>query len=232
MTSTVMLPNVTRARGIAARRASLMIVCVLLAPSVVAAQDKRLASRLDPDVAAAVTRVVDSVRAVGLPADPLVGVALEGASRRASGDRIVAAVREYASALGLARQTLGDQAASDEIVSAAGVIVAGVPARVVTEYRAARPTGSLTVPLVVLADLVARGVPADTAASALGDALRGGAGDDELSELRRRVERDILAGAKPSAAMASRTHDLPSVHPGDGTPLGTKSPRLRRPGPR
>ena len=52
--------------------------------------------------------------------------ALEGASRRATSDRILAAVREYAAALGSARLTLGDSAASDEIVSAAGVIVAGV----------------------------------------------------------------------------------------------------------
>jgi hypothetical protein len=195
------------------------------------AQDKRLAARLDAETALAVTRVADSVRAAGLPSDPLIGVALEGASRRAPNDRILAAVREYAAALGVARQTLGASAAGDEIVSAAGVIVAGVAPRVVTEYRAARPTGSITVPLVVLADLVARGVPADTAASALGDALRGGARDDELTELRRRIERDILAGARPATAVAIRAQDLPGVRPGTVTPVRTKSPRLRRPGP-
>lgn len=220
------MPNVRRSLAVCAIAAVSGV-----APRTVRAQDKRLSSRLEPETAAVVSRLVDSVRAVGLPSDALVGVALEGASRRATGERILAAVREYASALGTARQTLGDAAASDEIVSAAGVIVAGVAPRVVSEYRVARPSGSLTVPLVVLADLVARGVPVDTAAAALGDALRDGVGDDALSELRRRVERDILAGAKPSTAMGIRTRDLPRAQPGAGSPLRTNTPRRRRPGP-
>jgi hypothetical protein len=224
------MPNVSIARRWLACGATAGLLSVL-AGWPARAQDKRLAARLDAETALAVTRVADSVRAAGLPSDPLIGVALEGASRRAPNDRILAAVREYAAALGVARQTLGASAAGDEIVSAAGVIVAGVAPRVVTEYRAARPTGSITVPLVVLADLVARGVPADTAASALGDALRGGARDDELTELRRRIERDILAGARPATAVAIRAQDLPGVRPGTVTPVRTKSPRLRRPGP-
>ena len=117
-------------------------------------------------------------------------------------------------------------------MSAAGVIVAGVAPKYVSDYRAARPTGSLMVALVVLADLVARGVPPDTAASALGVALRSGVRDDELSEMRRRIERDILAGLKPAAAMSIRTRDLPSMPPSGVTPIRAKSPRLRRPGPR
>ena len=219
----IAMPNVVRVVVAAA------IVC---GARVAHAQDKRLVGRLEPELAASVTRLADSVRAVGLPSDPLVAVALEGASRRASSERILAAVREYATALGTARQTLGDSAVSDEIVSAAGVIVAGVAPKFMTEYRAARPRSALTVPLVVLADLVARGVPADTAAAALGAALRNGAGDDELTEFRRRVERDILAGLKPSAAVSERTRDLPGMAPGTVGPIRTKSPRLRRPGPR
>ena len=210
----------------------LAVLTTAIRASEVQAQDKRLVGRLDPEAAASVTRIADSVRAVGLPSDPLVAVALEGASRRASTERILAAVREYAAALGSARLTLGDSAASDEIVSAAGVIVAGVAPRFVSDYRAARPVGSLTVPLVVLADLVARGVPADTAAAALGAALRNGVRDEELSEFRRRVERDILAGAKPSTALNIRTRDLPGTPTGSVGPIRTKAPRLRRPGPR
>jgi hypothetical protein len=196
------------------------------------AQDRRLATRLDSTTAHAVSRIVDSVRAVGLPAETLVGVALEGASRRAPNDQIISAVREYASALGAARQTLGDSAASDEIVSAAGVLVVGVPSRVVGEYRVARPNGSITVPLVVLADLIARGVPVDTAAMALGAALRNGVRDDQLTELRRRIERDILAGARPATAMTIRTQDLPGVQAPGRVTRPPSRPRFRRPGPR
>lgn len=205
-------------------------VLLIVFPSTVQGQDRRLMTRLDSETAAAVTRVVDSVRAAGLPAEPLVGVALEGASRRASNERILAAVREYASALGVARLTLGDSSASDEIVSAAGVLVVGVQPRVVGEYRAARPTGSITVPLVVLADLIARGVPSDTAASAIGVALRNGARDDQLTELRRRIERDILAGARPATATTIRTQDLPGVQSPGGRLIRPPSrPSFRRP---
>ena len=221
----------TGARGIRLAHVAVMMSATLAA-SGARAQDRRLTGRLEPEIATSVTRLADSVRTAGLPSDPLIAVALEGASRRATNERILAAVREYAAALGSARYTLGDSAATDEIVSAAGVIVAGVAPRFVSDYRAARPSGSLTVPLVVLADLVARGVPPDTAATALGAALRSGARDDELAEFRRRVERDILAGAKPSTAMTIRTRDLPGMPAGSVSPVRPRSPRLRRPGPR
>jgi hypothetical protein len=205
-------------------------VLVAIVAATASAQDRRLVTRLDAETASAVTRLVDSVRAAGLPAEPLVGVALEGASRRASNERILSAVREYASALGVARQTLGDSSASDEIVSAAGVFVVGVPPHVVGEYRAARPKSSITVPLVVLADLIARGVPADTASSAIGFALRNGARDDQLTELRRRIERDILAGARPATATSIRTQDLPGTQsPGSRLIRPPSRPSFRRP---
>ena len=232
MTMATMMPNASIRRAHAAIvTCSLAALVTALDASRLHAQDKRLVGRLEPETAVSVTRLADSVRAAGLPSDPLVAVALEGASRRATSDRILAAVREYAAALGSARLTLGDSAASDEIVSAAGVIVAGVSPRFVSDYRAARPVGSLTVPLVVLADLVARGVPADTAAAALGAALRRGVRDDELAEFRRRVERDILAGAKPATAMTIRTREFPAMPAGAVTPIRPSAPRLRRPGP-
>ena len=220
--------------GSGARRVALAaaMAAATAAPTAIEAQDRRLGARLDSATAGAVARLADSVRAVGLPSDPLIGVALEGASRRASSERILAAVREYAAALGVARQTLGDAAVSDEIVSAAGVLVAGVAPRVVVDYRSARPAGALTVPFVVLADLIARGIPADTAASALGAALRSGASDDDLVEFRRRVERDIAAGARPTTAMTIRRRDLPGTPMEGVSPMRPKSPRLRRPFPR
>ena len=232
MTGATRTPNapMRRARG-AILACSIAATTISLEPGQLHAQDRRLVGRLEPETASSVTRLADSVRAAGLPSDPLVAVALEGASRRATSDRILAAVREYAAALGSARGMLGDSAASDEIVSAAGVIVAGVAPRFVSDYRAARPAGSLTVPLVVLADLVARGVPADTAATALGVALRRGVRDDELAEFRRRVERDILAGATPSTAMTIRTREFPAMPAGAVTPIRPNAPRLRRPGP-
>ncbi len=58
------------------------------------------------------------------------------------------------------------------------------------------------VPLAVLADLVASGVPVDSAAAAV-LALAGRARDADLIEFRRAVERDIALGAPPAAATAA-----------------------------
>ena len=74
------------------------------------AQDPRLTARLDRETALAVSRIVDSARADSLPTDPLIARALEGASRRVAGPRIITVVRGYATALGNARSTLGSSA--------------------------------------------------------------------------------------------------------------------------
>ena len=70
--------------------------------------------------------------------------------------------------------------------------------------RGARSGERLTVPLAVLAELVAYGVPADAATQAV-VRLASGTGEDEaLLDFRRDVERDIALGAPPAAAAAVR----------------------------
>lgn len=182
---------------------------LIVAASSAGAQRAPLAERLDAETARTVTRLADSLRAAGLPDGPIVDLALEGASRRASSDRIIAAVREYAALLGEARVALGAAASADEIASGAATLVAGVAPSFLGDYRAARPRESLSVPLVVLADLVARGVPAEAAASAVGGALRDGAGDEEFARLRQSIERDIRSGAAPLSAVRRRFQLLP-----------------------
>src|SRR6185295_9114919 len=64
-----------------------------------AATDPRLAAKLDARTAAAVTTVIDDARLRGLPTEPLIARALEGASRKASDAKIITAVRHLASSL-------------------------------------------------------------------------------------------------------------------------------------
>jgi hypothetical protein len=59
------------------------------------AQDPRY-DRLDPDTRARVVAIVDSARDLGLPSEPLIHRALEGAMKNAPGERIVVAVRRLA----------------------------------------------------------------------------------------------------------------------------------------
>jgi hypothetical protein len=172
------------------------------------AQDARLKSALDAETFAKVSKMTDSARAESLPVDPLVGVALEGAQRRAPGAHIAAAVHDYLIALRGARTALGADAATAEIVSGAGVLLSGVSADALHRIRVAGTRRPLTVPLVVLADLIARGVPRDTAARAIEAAARANARDDDYSALRRYVEQDILAGASPAAAAMLRVRGI------------------------
>jgi hypothetical protein len=183
------------------RLAALSVALVAATP--VAAQDARLAARLDPPVLNRVTYMLDSVRSAGLPTEPLVDKALEGASKRASGDRIVAAVRTLAGDLGAARNALGRTAGEPELVAGAAAIRAGATQRDLARLRSGR-NGSLTVPLAVLANLMARGVPSDTASSVVYRLAARGAPDEEFTDLQREVERDIGTGASPAAAASVR----------------------------
>src|SRR4029077_14663730 len=91
-----------------------MFLALLLLPAQVGAQDPRL-DRLDPDTRTQVTVVVDSARRMGLPAEPLIQRALEGATKGAPGPRIVTAVRRLSADLGTARAALGDGASVPEL---------------------------------------------------------------------------------------------------------------------
>ena len=70
--------------------------------------------------------------------------------------------------------------------------------------RASRAGQPLTVPLAVLGDLVARGVPADTATTYVLTIIH--ASDEQLVAFQRSVERDIALGAPPLTAAAVRVN--------------------------
>lgn len=167
------------------------------------AQDPRLARRLDPQAQAQLAQVLDSARAAGLPLEPLVDRALEGASKGASVERIAAAVRKLAIDLTTARNALGGGNVA-ELEAAASALRAGVKPEDLKRLRASRPYQPLTVPLAVLGDLVARGVPADTASAYVLTIIR--ASDEQLVAFQRSVERDIALGAPPLTAAAVRVN--------------------------
>src|SRR6266516_1976943 len=180
-------------RGYGRRKRIMMLALLLVAaqvgaPAPALIQDPRL-DRLDPDTRVQVSTVLDSARRVGLPTEPLIQRALEGATKAAPGSRIVAAVRRLSADLSARR-------------------------------------GLLTVALSVLADLVASGVPADSAAVAV-LALAPQARDADLVEFRRAVERDIALGAPPGAATSVRVNAGANVQSAGSNPGA--QPRPRRP---
>jgi hypothetical protein len=122
------------------------------------AQDSRLETRLPPEVASQVQRLVDSAAQNGLPTEPLIQKALEGQSKGADGARIVAAVRTLSGQLVEARGALGPGAPEADIVAGAACLKAGATPAMISELRRLRPEQSVAVPLGVLSDLVALGV--------------------------------------------------------------------------
>src|SRR2546421_195570 len=80
-----------------------LVAATLVAAAAAAQQRDSRLERLDSTTRPIVAALVDSARAAALPTEPLVQRALEGATKRATGDRIVAAVRRLAPDLDRAR---------------------------------------------------------------------------------------------------------------------------------
>jgi hypothetical protein len=172
-----------------------------------AADESRLAPRLGSSVAVMVGSMLDEARKKGLPTEPLLATALEGAARKASAERIVSAVRSHAAALEIAARALDAHSSEAEIAAGASAFRAGVAPDSLARLRATR-RGSLVVPLVVMADMVARGVDPAAASAAVIAASRRGVSDGHLLRLREHVAQDIRAGATPGDAARVRTQAL------------------------
>jgi hypothetical protein len=196
------------------RSLSLLAGALMFAPVALRAQDARLDARLDAHTRDAVVSLIDSARAEGVPSEPLVQKALEGASKHADGPRILTAVRMLARELGDARAALGPSSTEAEVSAGASALHAGIAPSALARMRASRAHGSLTVALAVLTDLIARGVPGDTATTVISALTGAGAPDADLLRFQQGVERDIAQGATPSAALGVRAQGaFPSATP-------------------
>ncbi len=216
-----------------ALRLLLPIAAALLAAAPLAAQDARLEERLPPGALPGVTATVAEARGQGLPTEPLVQRALEGAARGVEAERIVAAVREQAAQLRVARDAIGGEAAEADLAAAAGALYAGVPPAELGRLREARGGRPLAAPLVTLADFIVRGVPRDVASSVVFSLVHAGVPDPTYAALRSSVARDILRGTPPAQAASSRARRalLPRRSPPrvNTLPPGTRRTSIPRP---
>ena len=169
------------------------------------AQDPRIGNRLDAPTRKALTALIDSARAKGIPEAPLMEKVYQGLAMGADGPRIVVAVRSLTVEMANAQRVLGTVATTDELKAAASAVHAGVPAVELGKMK--KQSGlrrSLTLPFTVLADIVSRGVPVEAAANAIRSLVGAGARDREISEFQRNVQQDIEKGAQPQAAAETR----------------------------
>jgi len=201
------------------------IVAIALLSTTLSAQttDPRLANKLDARTRTAVVAIIDSARAIDLPAEPLIDKALEGAAKRASSQQIIAAVRTFASQLSDARRALGRNSTEGELVGGAQAIRAGIPVHHLEKLRSVRAGARIASALTVVSDLVAREVPIDTAIAVVSGLVRAAATDDQLLAVRADIETDILAGKPPAVAASSRGHALEQTLAASVPPNGAGS---------
>lgn len=199
------------------RCCAVLLMCAVEG-SMLLAQDSDPLARLDPNIRYAVGVLLDSARQAGLPTAPIESKVLEGLSKRVHSRRILAAAKLVFESLREARYALGPSVSADELSAAAGALRVGVPTVELANLAQAKRGKPLTVPLVVLADLVTRGVPRDTASQTIFQLWQRGAGDDDFYGLWRGVERDIVSGTAPGVALLARAREIPARAPPQGTP--------------
>ncbi len=145
---------------------------------------------LDAETLASVERLAADAERDGLPADPLFAKALEGAAKGVPSARLVPALNAYAARLRDARGLLGGSVDPALLVAGVDALTRGVPS---TTLQGLQQGERRPVALVVLADLVQSGIPADDALSVLREALARRAADDALLDipaLARRLMRE------------------------------------------
>jgi hypothetical protein len=160
----------------------------------------RLEGRVPPDVARAVTAIVDSASHAGLPVELLLRKALEGGAKGIPNDRIIGAVRVVSGQLAAAAKALDGPAPKVEpeaIEAGAFAINAGLsPDQVHSVAQAARASHSQAGALRTAGTLVAIGVPPGRAVALVEGRIRAGGSAADVLQLPQQVGR----GATPAQA--------------------------------
>jgi len=172
-------------------------------PSSSAAQQ---ASRpaLDSAIDSAIAPIIRETEAARLPTELLYAKAREGQVRRVPVDRIEATVRDLARRIAVAHDALKPNPTTEEVRAATDALKYNVPAATLSEMRRAGGAGSLAVPLGVLTQLIARGVPVEKAAVEVVHLLQKGAVPRNFIALEERVREDVLAGKRPDESLDLR----------------------------
>ena len=173
------------------------------------AQDPRLVQRLGAPAADSVMRLMAAAESEGLPTAPLMAKAQQGAARGVAPALVLRAVANLSDALRSARVALGPGRGTDELTAGAAALQNGADQSLLRRLARATGTRPVTMTLVVLTDLLARGVPGDTLATMLANAAQRGVSDQELLRMRETISRDIASGTLPLDAASSRISSLP-----------------------
>lgn len=151
----------------------------------------------------------------GLPTDPIIAKVRRGVLIHAPSSRILAAARAVARRLEEARDALAPQPTAADIVAGEDALsIDGLSPDALRTIRAASPNNSLAVPIGVLTQLVASGVPVARATTIVTNLMRRGATNKQLVALGTDVNADVAHGVKADASLEVRLNGLTPFLPG------------------
>ena len=199
----------------------------------------RLDGRVSPEVQRAVRRIAADAAARGLPVDPLVQKAIEGAAKGVPGERVIAAVRALATRLGEAREAVHDAGVTapsgDVVEGGADALNAGINGRQVSDLvRVSRPPYDPALTLRVAATLAALGVPAKQTLQLVQGVISAGRSPGDLLGLPGQVQAGVARGSTPAQAAAGLARAAGGTPPGrtpGWVPPGQTNPHKRPPNP-
>ena len=191
----------------------------------------RLGARVPPAVVAAAQALADTAQARGLPIDPLIDKAIEGAAKGVAPERVVVALRMVFDQLGGAAAAIrdGGDAAPDAgtIEAGAFALSAGLSgAQISALVRASTSPNTPATTLRVAGTLSAMGVPADQTTNLIRATIRNGAATADVLSLPGRVQAQMARGQTPAQAASglsrAAAHGTPPTVPGQAKNPGAQ----------
>lgn len=214
-----------------------LLLFVGLLPAALRAQEphwQRVGEAYPPGTVEQIRGLVDDAAARGVPPEPILDKALEGAAKGVAPALVLRTLAEYAARLERGGGLVGEGATLGELVAASDALRRGVPEGSIRQI--ASGPGESSVALVVLGDLVEMGVPVGRAEQVIAEALGRGADGERLLRVPGSVRRLMREGAPPAEA-ASRIQEAmarggpPMVPPGRGRGPGMGAPPTTPPVP-
>jgi hypothetical protein len=192
------------------------------------AQAATVTTEMDSVSLQRVRGLVEHARASGVPSEPLLAKVREGRLKRASDARIASAVAALATRLDTARAALGAEASADELVAGADALAAGASPSALRTVRSATAMRPISVPLGVLAQLLASGVPGPRAVTVIVDLLKRHVAPVQVLAYGNAVERDAAGGVPAEESALFRLRGVGTS--GDGAVnAGATGPALSDP---
>jgi hypothetical protein len=191
-----------------------LLLPVLLAAttaSVAIAQETMPLIAGDKAASAELSKIIEGVRASGLPVEPIVAKINYGILMKAPALRIVAAARGTAARLEEARDALAPHPTESDIAAGENALSSNVSVKSIKEIRRVASNRPVAVPLGLLSQLVVSGVQEPKAAKMVTDLIRHGASVEQLANLGNDFNSDVQQGAKANNAFDLRLNHLNAV---------------------